>query len=329
MTLDPRIGRADEPTMPKKLELSRRRLLGGLGTIGLASAGAGLGTSAYFNDTESFAGNTVTAGTLDMSVSATGFADQGGMGPIDGEFYNVDGGVGTAFSITDLKPGDTYHLCWCISNSGNPAVVRAYIPGESIVDQTGVEAGNLESGAAADLGVSEFETLLGSDHVTVTNNIYANCVSAGADHSGAQLLHGPINYDGNPGESTDGDSWPYGGGLGNWVTSLSNTPHTSQDGVPIGSHNGDGHKDDGTLDTGVADYILVGTNPGAHFETVTYCITIEVSPDAGNELQGAHTEFDLQFLAEQARHNVAPFADMATRPRDPANATNWTAVNKS
>jgi len=51
-----------------RLELSRRQILAGLGGIGLASAGAGLGTSAYFNDTESFDGNTITAGELDLKV---------------------------------------------------------------------------------------------------------------------------------------------------------------------------------------------------------------------------------------------------------------------
>jgi len=47
-------------------DLSRRKLLGGLGAIGVASAGAGLGTTAYFSDEESFDGNTITAGTLAM-----------------------------------------------------------------------------------------------------------------------------------------------------------------------------------------------------------------------------------------------------------------------
>ena len=32
--------------------LSRRKMLVGLGAVGVASAGAGLGTTAYFNDTE-------------------------------------------------------------------------------------------------------------------------------------------------------------------------------------------------------------------------------------------------------------------------------------
>jgi Ca-activated chloride channel family protein len=49
-------------------ELSRRSVLAGLGGIGAASAAAGLGTSAYFNDTESFEGNTIAAGELDLKV---------------------------------------------------------------------------------------------------------------------------------------------------------------------------------------------------------------------------------------------------------------------
>ncbi len=49
-------------------EIPRRKALGALGTIGVASAGAGLGTSAYFSDEETFENNQLTAGTLDMVV---------------------------------------------------------------------------------------------------------------------------------------------------------------------------------------------------------------------------------------------------------------------
>lgn len=51
-----------------KYGLSRRKILGGLGAIGVASAGAGLATSAYFSDQESFEENTLTAGELDLKV---------------------------------------------------------------------------------------------------------------------------------------------------------------------------------------------------------------------------------------------------------------------
>lgn len=52
----------------KKIGLSRRKLLAGLGAVGVASAGAGLGTTAYFNDEETFANNILQAGEFDLKV---------------------------------------------------------------------------------------------------------------------------------------------------------------------------------------------------------------------------------------------------------------------
>ncbi|MFB6069256.1 MAG: SipW-dependent-type signal peptide-containing protein [Halobacterium sp.] len=52
----------------RKIRLSRRNVLAGLGGIGLASVGAGLGTDAYFSDTETYGGNTLVAGELDLMV---------------------------------------------------------------------------------------------------------------------------------------------------------------------------------------------------------------------------------------------------------------------
>jgi predicted ribosomally synthesized peptide with SipW-like signal peptide len=57
--------------MDDSFDLTRRKALAALGTIGVASAGAGLGTSAYFSDQETFENNQLTAGTLDMKVAAT------------------------------------------------------------------------------------------------------------------------------------------------------------------------------------------------------------------------------------------------------------------
>ena len=53
---------------PKLYNLSRRMLLPGLGAVGLASAGTGLGTSAFFSDEEEFVDNTLVAGELDLLV---------------------------------------------------------------------------------------------------------------------------------------------------------------------------------------------------------------------------------------------------------------------
>jgi predicted ribosomally synthesized peptide with SipW-like signal peptide len=53
---------------PKLYELTRRKALAGIGAVGVASLGAGLGTSAYFSDQETFEDNTLVAGSLDMNV---------------------------------------------------------------------------------------------------------------------------------------------------------------------------------------------------------------------------------------------------------------------
>ena len=54
--------------MSKEFKLSRRKALAGIGGIGVASAGAGLGTSAFFSDQEPFEGNSITAGELDLRI---------------------------------------------------------------------------------------------------------------------------------------------------------------------------------------------------------------------------------------------------------------------
>ena len=54
--------------MENKLKLSRRKMLAGIGVVGLASAGAGAGTSAFFSDEEEFVDNSLVAGELDLLV---------------------------------------------------------------------------------------------------------------------------------------------------------------------------------------------------------------------------------------------------------------------
>ncbi|WP_336023152.1 SipW-dependent-type signal peptide-containing protein [Halobellus salinisoli] len=308
--------------MTEKFEISRRKALTGLGTIGVASAGAGLGTSALFSDTESFEDNTIQAGSFSMTVELLDLpdaVDQDGMGPDEDDWYSegTDNGgmVGASLNISDLKPGDTYKFCWCIRIHDNPGVVRAYIPWNSVSHATGHDNLGLE---ASDLpGVdtnSDFETLLGSEDITVKKNLFVCEEENGDPVKGAQILENDITYD-----PDDSDTYAHDGGLGNWVTSLSDNEFTSQDGVPIGGHDGVGSKVDGDLDEGDSDYIVIGPSDyeSTHFEAVAYCMEIKVSKDAGNELQGASASFDLQFRGEQARHNDHPFSsDLATRPWD-------------
>jgi len=49
------------------IELTRRRVLGGIATVGAASAAAGAGTFAFFSDTETSTDNAVQAGTVDLN----------------------------------------------------------------------------------------------------------------------------------------------------------------------------------------------------------------------------------------------------------------------
>mgnify|MGYP006282843821 CR=1 FL=1 len=83
------------------IELSRRRILAGLGTIGVASAATGAGTMALFSDEETSSGNVVQAGTLDLKV--------GNQNP-----------VSASFTVDDLKPGESggpHHIP--LTNSGS------------------------------------------------------------------------------------------------------------------------------------------------------------------------------------------------------------------
>lgn len=72
--------------------LSRRQMLGGLGIVGVASAGAGLGTTAYFSDEEGFTDNTLTAGELDLKLDyrATYAGGTGRLEEIDGYYPDFD-----------------------------------------------------------------------------------------------------------------------------------------------------------------------------------------------------------------------------------------------
>jgi len=85
--------------------LSRRKLLAGLGAVGVASAGAGLGTTAYFNDTEAFEGNTLTAGELDLKLDYRA-TYAGGLGRVDeiNGWYS-DEGPGEPFNVVEEEDG--------------------------------------------------------------------------------------------------------------------------------------------------------------------------------------------------------------------------------
>ncbi|EMA42207.1 hypothetical protein C448_11771 [Halococcus morrhuae DSM 1307] len=87
-----------------KSPLTRRRVLGGMATIGAAGA-VGAGTWAQFNDTEEASGNSVIAGTLDLTVN-------GGNIP-----------QGASLDVSDAAPGDSGSQSLKLKNAGSIAGV--------------------------------------------------------------------------------------------------------------------------------------------------------------------------------------------------------------
>lgn len=117
--------------MSKKITLTRRSALAGIGTIGLAAAGAGLGTSAYLNDTEVFQNNSISAGTLNLKVgyrieAADCFHDPNHDLPYPSDGYATLDGQSVHLDASDVKPGDWAILCFDVSVDGNPAYVKAF-----------------------------------------------------------------------------------------------------------------------------------------------------------------------------------------------------------
>ncbi|WP_254824344.1 SipW-dependent-type signal peptide-containing protein [Haloglomus halophilum] len=104
------------------IDLTRRKLLIGAGAIGLASAGAGLGTSALFSDRESFDGNAVVAGTLDLLVhyeSVYNGAPAENLAPSPSG--TADGAAALFYTLEDVKPGDSGSVEFCFELNTNPA----------------------------------------------------------------------------------------------------------------------------------------------------------------------------------------------------------------
>jgi hypothetical protein len=139
-----------------KFALTRRKILAGLGGVGLASAGAGLGTSAFLKDTEGFENNAITAGELDLKVDwqqtyygpgpdgtvsehpVNAYPDTNGDGiqDLDGVVYSGAGEVEPVFDAAeipaccDCDEGEYYLTyegeSYCIEPVGSDASVEEF-----------------------------------------------------------------------------------------------------------------------------------------------------------------------------------------------------------
>ncbi|QCJ46898.1 TasA family protein [Haloprofundus sp. MHR1] len=261
--------------MKEKLELSRRNVLLGIGTVGLASAGAGVGTTAYFSDEESLTGNTFTAGKLDLTVDyKTKYdgAENDDSGNVRG---HVDGApaVGT-YALGDVKPGDSGCLEFCFEIEDNPAYMWACgdllandengrNDPEALVDDTGGQKGNGELADAIDA------------------KLYY-CEAPGE----VEAQGGEHDHD----DDTDGSNVIVTGTLGEVLRTLST-------GVPLDAGM------DGDAKAGRQRPYAMENRAG---NVTGPCLCLEWHIDfeaVGNEIQSDSIEFDVAFHALQARHS--------------------------
>jgi len=276
--------------MSDNYELSRRKALLGLGTIGVAGAAAGMGTSALFSDEESFTNNSITAGTTNLTATL-GFVDvqqaEGASGPVasaeDLEISldegdnpaTADGDPRVGVTVGDMKPGDCIILRTTARVEDNPMYVA--------VDAKNVSE---DGGETTEPEPTPDEGELG-DALDITFGYDSDRTSL-HDNS----LEGSITPD--PNGELSGSEFLNNLGMGYLYRG-----RNGASGNPPG-----GHGDGDALPT------RIGTNGNADREAVTHFIEICLPVDVGNEVQGDKVSFDLVWSAEQVRNNA-----------DPANST--------
>jgi predicted ribosomally synthesized peptide with SipW-like signal peptide len=134
--------------------LSRRKLLAGLGTVGLASAGAGLGTSAFFSDREAFEDNRLTAGTLDLKLDykATYLGGPGRLDAVTAMGYPDAEDLGEGRYLLDQAPTPADMQAWEDLVQGEEFDFCSPEADEFLVNGSGIPVFTLEDVKPGDSG---------------------------------------------------------------------------------------------------------------------------------------------------------------------------------
>ena len=276
------VGRTNgKQTMTEKYELSRRKALAALGTIGAAGAGVGLGTSALYSDTEEFANNEITAGTTNLKVTL-GLVDVDSTNPSalqinydEGESREADGEARTGIQVGDMKPGDCITIRTTVDVEDNPMYVAFNAEN---VEQDGGETTEPEPTADdGELGENlEFTFGWDSDR----SNLHDNS------------LEGDLEPDPNA-DGLSGDQF-----LTNAENGYLYRGRNAEDGNPPG-----GHGDGSAAPTRIGDDTSADN---VDRDQVTHFVEICLPEEVGNEVQGDSVSFDLVWNAEQVRNNPDP-----------------------
>ena len=294
---------------PQLYNLSRRKMLAGLGAIGIASAGAGLGTSAYFSDTEEFTNNSLAAGTLDMSVTADVVAaneywvNQGGL-DVSAVADSEDAVMG--LTVDDIKPGDWGIICFEIEVGDNPGYVQVCTEnfdeagGANPEPEQEVEG---DAGNSADLG-EYLLTTVWQDYTGPTDG------SPGGMKTNLNVLDPVFN------NNSDIIPLAYREPDLDGVVNADQHHTTAREANAILDVAGGGYivKDD------AGEPIVVGGDDN-DADVYEFCLLIELPYQVGNVVQGDSVSFDLVFKTEQVRNNETPFMNDVEDVGTPINGT--------
>jgi predicted ribosomally synthesized peptide with SipW-like signal peptide len=104
------------------IALTRRRALSALAATGAVSAGVGVGTDAFFSDAESFDGNRLVAGELDLEVAWHKVVETATTRVATSDGWPTPRSDASAplCDLADLKPGDTGRLTLALRIDGLP-----------------------------------------------------------------------------------------------------------------------------------------------------------------------------------------------------------------
>jgi len=317
------------------IDLSRRKALAALGSIGVASVGAGLGTSAYFSDQETFENNGLVAGTLDMGVGYTAHYSDWSADEDDdlaGEVTMYDGGPNEVGDAADLEIQVGPDAVGLPANDAWLIAVESEDDAEQFLDntQTGVypNTGTQEdpiqgevtctNGTAtpqaddADAPVIELSDVKPGDFGEVTFD-FALCDNPGYVWVNGTLRGASENEQTEP-KADDPDE---GAGVelldvvqaAVWVDDGNNYQNDDEEPLVVGSLrdvlgmdasvNGTALNGDLTAeDGGMGDRNCFSTGT-THSVVFAWWIPV----DHGNEIQGDSASFDLSLYTEQCRHN--------------------------
>jgi predicted ribosomally synthesized peptide with SipW-like signal peptide len=258
----------------QNIELTRRKILGSVGAVGAAGAGAGLGTSALFSDEESFSNNVITAGTLDMIVDAklveANTEYENAVGPID-YVEEADGEVATGLQLSDFKPGDWVIVCYDISVQSNPGCVT--ITSENLTNyENGANEPERNDGSSTDTSFDNTASAIDNDPAIELPT------GAGKGELGQNLV--AEIYEGYDSSVTSDDPRAY----------LSKRDDTTPEGTTLDSA-------DGTYSSGVT------VGGGVALNQASFYLLLYLPTEVGNVVQSDSVKWDLTFDAIQARNN--------------------------